>query len=90
MEAPARSAKALQHLHGGFRVIGVPTTRAKALLAKMALDSIPKVRTQLIDQLADGMTRSTQTLADQTSYPTETRRALETLPHIRLSCVRQS
>jgi CRP-like cAMP-binding protein len=81
MEAPARLAKALQHLHEGFRVVGVLPLRSKQLLAKIALDSIPKIRVLLIDQLARGTgTRRTKDLASAIGYPTETaRRALEDL-----------
>lgn len=81
MEAPARLAKALAHLHEGFRVIGVPTTRAKQLLAKIALDSVPKIRVLLIETLAaDTQAKLTKDLASAIGYPTETtRRALEDL-----------
>jgi hypothetical protein len=81
MEAPARLAKALAHLHEGLRVIGVPTSRAKQLLAKIALDSVPKVRLLLIDQLARPKALiHTKALASTIGYPTETtRRALEDL-----------
>jgi hypothetical protein len=81
MEAPARLAKALAHLHEGFRLIGVPTSRAKQLLAKIALDSVPKIRVLLIDQLArTAPPTQTKALASAIGYPTETaRRALEDL-----------
>jgi hypothetical protein len=81
MEAPPRLAKALAHLHEGFRLIGVPTARAKQLLAKIALDSVPKIRILLIDQLARTNPHTlTKALASAIGYPTETaRRALEDL-----------
>jgi hypothetical protein len=80
-ELPARLVKALAHLHEAFRLIGVPDQRSRQLLAKIALDSIPKVRLLLLDKLA-GIPGETLTrdLGSAIGYPTETaRRALEDL-----------
>lgn len=80
-ELPARLVKALAHLHEGFRVIGVSASRARQLLAKIALDSIPKVRLLLIEKLAAArVDMLTKDLASSIGYPTTTTlRALEDL-----------
>jgi hypothetical protein len=80
-ELPPRLVKALAHLHEGFRMLGVSTPRTRQLLAKIALDSIPKVRLLLIEKLAETEDSTpTRDLGSAIGYPTETtRRALEDL-----------
>lgn len=80
-ELPARLVKALAHLHESFRIIGVSDKRARQLLAKIALDSIPKVRRLLIDKLAsEAKEMLTKDLGSAIGYPTTTAsRGLEDL-----------
>jgi hypothetical protein len=80
-EAPARLAKMLARLLGGMVGIGVPRETAWEVTAKVAMDSIPAIRRQLLDDLAVlDAPAATSDLADDAGYPTTTtRRALEDL-----------
>jgi hypothetical protein len=80
-EAPARFAKSLRYLHAGFSIIGVTAARTRELLAKIALDSIPKIRRLLLHELMKHQDAlPTAKLGDAIGYPTETtRRGLEDL-----------
>jgi hypothetical protein len=80
-ELPARLALALLRLLNALEAIGVPDSEAWALVAKMALDSVPAIRRAVLEDLMahrDGVT-STE-VAERLSYPTNTaRRGLEDL-----------
>jgi hypothetical protein len=80
-EAPARFVKSLRYLYAGLSIIGVSELRTKALLAKIALDSIPKIRRLLLQELIKhDIETPTPKLGDAIGYPTETtRRGLEDL-----------
>ena len=78
-EAPARLALQLAQLLAGLDAIGVERERAWAIVRKAALDSIPAIRRQVIEELANGQLNTTE-IAKRICYPTgTTRRALEEL-----------
>lgn len=80
-EAPARLALVLLRLRNGLAALGVDDSEAWRLVAKAALDSMPKVRRVVVEELlAAADRRSTTSLAESIGYPTTTaRRALEDL-----------
>ena len=78
-EAPARLVKQLAHLLKGVRCIGAPDEQAWRIVRKVALDSIPDLRRNVLEMVATGG-RSTQAMADALDYPPTTmRRACEDL-----------
>lgn len=81
-EAPTRLIVVLERLLAGLDSIGVPRDEAWAVIAKVALDSIPAVRRAVLEvlQTANGAQLQTSTVAETLGYPTgTTRRALEDL-----------
>lgn len=78
-EAPARLALQLAQLLAGLDAIGVDRERAWSIVRKAALDSIPAIRRQAIEELATDQLDTTE-IAKRICYPTGTaRRALEEL-----------
>lgn len=90
-EAPARFARVLLHLRQGLAQIGVDEATAWQVLTKAALDSMPAIRRQALDVIADGRWRPgadfpddhwphTTNVAESAGYPERTMlRALEDL-----------
>lgn len=79
-EAPARLALSLARLYAGLRAVGVEYDRAWQLVIKVAFDSVPALRRNLVDQLAKVSNADSTTLALAVHHPTVvTRRALEDL-----------
>jgi hypothetical protein len=89
-EAPTRIAKILRQLLHGMEAIGVERPRIWEALAKIAFDSMHKVRRAALDALSDGDLHSTSEVATAIKYPTPTaRRALEELhAHGVLICIK--
>jgi hypothetical protein len=84
-EAPARVTKALGKLYAALRAVGVPSTRAWALVRKIAFDSMPKLRYALIKALAEKSAQRASELAIGIHHPTQTtKRALEDLVGLKL------
>ncbi|MGD9890119.1 MAG: bifunctional DNA primase/polymerase [Dehalococcoidia bacterium] len=81
-EGPARLAGALLRLYRGMLAIGLDRARAWAVVQRAGLDSMPKTRRLVFDQLAaaDGQWLNTARIAASIGYPSNTtRRALEDL-----------
>jgi DNA-binding transcriptional ArsR family regulator len=72
-ESPARLVKALERLYSGMRTIDVDETTAWRITCRVAMDSMPRLRRELIRTLAgvpDGM--GTRALAEASGYPKST------------------
>ena len=80
-EAPTRLVLVLAHLLTGLVAVGVERTEALGLVSKVALDSMPKMRQDvLVALLGASGEQSTSSIAQKLGYPTSTvRRALEDL-----------
>lgn len=81
-EYPARIAKIFRRIFSGMLAIGVDRARAWELLAKIAFDSMHKIRRQVIELFIerDGAALTTSAIALTLDLPTTTtRRALEDL-----------
>jgi hypothetical protein len=80
-EMPARLALVLWRLLRAMTAIGVPLAEARRLTAKVALDSMPALRSAVLNKLPrDGSPVATTKVASSLGYPTTTaRRALEDL-----------
>jgi DNA-binding MarR family transcriptional regulator len=80
-EAPTRLAGELERLLSGLDVLGLKRERAFDVVGRVARDSMPALRAQLLDVLgAAGPPRKTTEIAEEVGYPTSTtRRTLEDL-----------
>jgi len=79
-EAPARLALVLLRLWNGLLAIGADEATTRHLVTKAALDSMPQLRRQVIEQLIARGRLGTPVLADLIGYPTlTTRRGCEDL-----------
>lgn len=80
-EVPTRITVALKRMLGGIEAIGCDSETAWSVVVKIALDSMPQLRRQLLEKLepdADGI--ETAVIAEMLQYPTTTaRRGLEDL-----------
>lgn len=77
-EAPTRLAKQLERLWAGLDAIG--HTEGWHVVARVGIDSIPKLRAAVMVQLTAGEWRTTTEIAADVAHPTRTtRRALEEL-----------
>jgi hypothetical protein len=78
-EAPTRLAKALERLWSGLDAIGVDRSDAWKVVARVGLDSVPKLRGAVVRALAAGQ-QSTTSVAKAVDHPNRTTlRALEDL-----------
>ena len=73
-EAPARLALVLLRLWNAFLAIGADEKTTRHLVTKCALDSMPQLRRQVIEQLIKRQRLSTPAIADLIGYPTSTTR----------------
>ena len=80
-EAPTRIVKALVQLWRASGLLGLDRAGAWALVRRVGMDSIPKLRRAILDHLADCVTSATTTeVAEVVEHPAQTtRRALEDL-----------
>lgn len=80
-EAPGRLARVFAQLLSGMVAVGVPRAQAWGIVEKMALDSMPALRRQVLATLLLNTNRiDTTSVAETLGYPTTTtRRALEDL-----------
>jgi hypothetical protein len=80
-EAPGRMATVLARLYLAMIGIGIPMPGARALIGKIALDSMPSTRRAVLDVLLQQIDAiDTTGVAERTGYPTTTtRRNLEDL-----------
>jgi hypothetical protein len=79
-EAPTRLVMVLGKLCQALAMIGVSDEGTKAIVSRVALDSMPKVRRQVLRTLAAITTRGTGDVARKMGYPTDTvRHALQDL-----------
>ena len=79
-EAPTRIAKQLAQRYRGLLWIGLDDRTAWRTVARVALDSIPKLRRAVIEALADGTALTTREVAGVVDHPkTTTERSLEDL-----------
>jgi hypothetical protein len=80
-EAPTRLAKALERLFAALGTLGVDRPTAWAVIGRVALDSVTKLRRAVLETLpTDGTKLSTSQVAVAVAHPTRTtRRALEDL-----------
>ncbi|MGA3214097.1 MAG: hypothetical protein ABSD97_00210 [Acidimicrobiales bacterium] len=73
-EAPARLALVLLRLWNAFLAIGADEKTTRHLVTKCALDSMPQLRRQVIENLMVRGRLSTPAIADLIGYPTSTTR----------------
>ncbi len=80
-EGPARMTRTLAQLLAGMRVVGIAPKRQRVLLRKVALDSIPPVRRNMLDHLiSKTQPQKTSAIAASARLPVSTVRiALEDL-----------
>jgi hypothetical protein len=80
-EAPTRVVKMLAQFWRASGLLGLSRPDAWALVGRIGLDSIPKLRRNVLDYLATAITApSTTTIAEAVEHPSRTtRRALEDL-----------
>jgi Domain of unknown function (DUF3854) len=80
-EAPTRMTKTLVRLWRASGVLGLDEAAAWSLIERVGLDSIPKLRRSILDDLADRVVAATTTeIAEAVRHPTQTtRRTLEDL-----------
>ncbi len=79
-EAPGRVVKALERLWAGLDAIGVDSVTGWKVIARVGLDSIPKLRRAVLGELHDREWVKTSTIAEGVDHPSRTtRRALEDL-----------
>ena len=80
-EAPTRIVKMLVQFWRASGLLGLPKPDAWSLVRRIGMDSIPKLRRAILDDLAAHVTnRSTTAIAKQVKHPTRTtRRGLEDL-----------
>ena len=80
-EAPTRIVKALAQLWRASGLLGLDRAGAWALVRRVGMDSIPKLRRAILDHLAGCVMSATTTeVAEVVEHPTQTtRRALEDL-----------
>lgn len=79
-EAPGRVVKSLERLWAGLDAIGVDPDTGWAVIARVGLDSMPKLRRAVLGELDGQGWRKTSAIADGVGHPTRTtRRALEDL-----------
>jgi CRP-like cAMP-binding protein len=80
-EAPTRLVNVLARMLGSLRIIGVTDEWAWRTVAKLALDSIPQIRRDVLEHLVDqSIPVTTATVCEACGYPKRTaERALEDL-----------
>lgn len=79
-EAPTRLALQLRSLLYGLDILGVQRERAWEIVQRVALDSMPALRRQVIEALAESGETGSTPLAEALDYPTSTvRRVLQDL-----------
>jgi len=90
-EAPARLAKQIYRVLQGLAAIvgsGEPTEQDYNLIYRLALDCIPKIRTQCLELLNNSGELETPKVASEIAYPTSTTRlSLEELHRMGLVAV---
>ena len=80
VESPSRVVKQLAMLMGGLEAVGVTRRRSWELITKMGLDSMPSIRSLVVQALVSERTATTSRIAELTRYPTNTvRRTLQDL-----------